>query len=69
MLVLLPVLGQKVILERLPGSEALATEVAKEAERPALLLMALLVLRERYSAKADYEITNKRFNAQTLVRF
>ena len=69
MLVLLPVLGQKVILERLPGSEALAAEVAEEAERPALLPMALLVLRERYSAKADYEITNKRFNAQTLVKF
>ena len=69
MLVLLPVLSQKMVLERLPGSEALAAEVAKEAECSALLTMALLVLRERYSAMADYEITNNRFNAQTLVKF
>ena len=69
MLVLLPVLGQKMVLERLPGSEALAAELAKEAECSTFLPMVLLVLRERYSAMADYEITNKRFNAQTLVRF
>ena len=69
MLVMLPVFNQKMVLERLSSSEAHATEVAEEAERPALLPMALLVLRERYSAMADYEITNKRFYAQTLVRF
>ena len=69
MLVMLLVLELEVVLERLPGSEALATEFAIEAERPASLPMSFLVLRERDPAMADYVIINKPFKAQTLAKF